>query len=259
MKKTFLLAVCLGVVSSLFLLSSNVYRTTPRIVFCDVGQGDAAYIRLPTGEDLLIDTGPNARILSCLDRELPYFDRSLELVFLTHIDRDHTGGLASVAKNYRIHQTLASTYFSDTKIAAAQLVQGDLITINSTNIVVLWPPSNLVVHSKKDLATNNTALVLQILAGSQEILMMSDVDINQGERALILGEHQQTIFKISHHGSKFGTSRKLLLLADPAIAVISVGSRNSYGHPHPSVIELLKTLNIPIKRTDRNGSVTIPL
>ena len=259
MKKTFILAVFLGIVSSLFLLYSNTYRTTPRIVFCNVGQGDATYIRLPTGEDLLIDTGPNARVLSCLDRELPYFDRSLELVFLTHVDRDHSGGLESIAKNYLIRQTLASTYFTNTKIASAQLVQGDSIVINSTNITVLWPPSNLIVHSKKDIATNNTALVLQIMVGSKEILLLSDVDISQGERALSNKTHQQTILKISHHGSKFGTSKKLLRLADPAIAIISVGSKNSYGHPHPSVTGLLKDLNIPIKRTDRDGNVTIPL
>lgn len=259
MKKTFWLSCFIGIVCSCYLLYSNTYRTTPRVVFCNVGQGDATYIRLPTGINILIDTGPDARVLGCLDKELPYFDRSLELVFITHAQKDHLGGLVSIEKNYHIHQIAASVYFKNPSVSIVPLAQGDVITIGLEDITVLWPPRNLTTNLKTDTSLNNTALILQILSGSSEILLLSDVDSTEGERALSSSTHQQTILKISHHGSKYGTSKKLLLLADPAVAVISAGKNNLYGHPHPTVIELLKALDIPIKRTDKDGSVTIPL
>jgi competence protein ComEC len=240
-------------------------------VFCDIGQGDGTYIRTSDGIDVLVDTGPNDRIITCLEHELPYFDRTIEVMFLTHAQKDHSGGLASLVRSFSIkhiftapdfitipsnqYQTLIQTI----PIEWQTITQGDVLNFPRNIITVIWPPALTDKDAVNAKEVNNRALGLSIRSESKHILLLADLDATEGERALSNISSPNTILKISHHGSQYGTSKKLLLLAEPMLAVISVGKNNFYHHPHKLVIDLLKALNIPYKRTDRDGSITIPL
>ncbi len=279
MKKSLVIAVVLGIVTSAFFYFSNFYRKRPRVVFCNVGQGDAIYIRLPAGQDVLIDAGPNRAVLSCLNNHLPYFDRQLELVFITHAQKDHAGGLIYILDNFEVKQ-LFTTAFSQQqsaqfwqelltrleqeKLTFEYLERGDKLILNYAELLVLWPPakSSKVLYSgaeyfKKNL--NNYALGILALVKDKQILLLSDLDTASAEKALEGLKLSANVLKINHHGSKYATNQKLLQLADPGLAVISAGANNLYGHPAPQVLQLLQSLDIPIRRTDIEGDVVILL
>jgi len=103
-------SVC-GFITGLVLLFTFL-TTLPdgklHIVFCDVGQGDAVYLKFPDGHDALIDGGPNDKVISCLSRHMPFWDRSLDLVFLTHPEQDHFTGLISVVNRYAVGHMIES-------------------------------------------------------------------------------------------------------------------------------------------------------
>ncbi len=127
---------------------------------------------------------------------------------------------------------------------------------------MLYPQASLrsvLGIDNTDVGFNNLALGLLALIKDKQILLLSDLDIAPAEMALEQLNLNVDIFKVSHHGSKYGLSQKMLELADPKLAVISVGKNNWYGHPHAQTIQLLQRLNIPIKRTDKNGKIVLLL
>lgn len=95
-------------ISSAVLIGLFFYQTIEfsdkklHLVFCDIGQGDAIYIRTPDGDDILIDGGPNEKVLDCLASNMPIWDRKIEAIYLTHPDADHLTGLISVVNNYEV-------------------------------------------------------------------------------------------------------------------------------------------------------------
>ncbi len=257
MGRTFKIVTLLGILVSGCLLIANSSRRQPRVVFCNVGQGDAVYIRLPEQKDVLIDTGPSAKVLNCLNREMPYFDREIELLFITHVEKDHTGGLENVLASFMVGRIFLPRGQSiEGKAPFETLMQGDLLKIGTSEFHILWPPPDIVLP-EKDL--NNQALGLVAVVSSERILLLSDLDAIYAERALEKSNFTTAIFKVCHHGSKYGISQRLLDLADPRVGVISAGRDNWYGHPHRETIELLQSHGVRIKRTDVDGDVRIPL
>ena len=94
-----------------FLFIKNNSDGKLHVYFCDVGQGDAIYIRMPTGADMLIDGGPNSKVVDCLSKHMPFYDRKIDLVVLTHPQADHLKGLIDVLERYNV------TYFASSSIA----------------------------------------------------------------------------------------------------------------------------------------------
>lgn len=166
-----------GIATGLVLLFSFV-ATLPdgklHMVFCDVGQGDAAYIRFPDGRDMLIDGGPNDRVLGCLGTYMPFWDRTLDLVVLTHPEKDHLQGLISVLDRYNVDYFVRSDVANDTegykklmevvarkKIAEKFVTTGEQITVGSTSLAVLWPSDE---HIAK--ATTGYNLAVNVLGAA---------------------------------------------------------------------------------------------
>lgn len=263
MKKTLIIAVFAGCICAIYMAFSNVYRRTPRVVFCDVGQGDAIYLQLPGDAQILVDTGAGTQVLRCLDNELPYFDRTLDAIFITHSQKDHAGALNSIMDKYSVDVLFVSAFQSKLSInhdiVPVPLKRGDIVSFPQAEVSTLWPESKPVKQKDSGSVVNNTALGLKISASTKEILLLSDIDSTEGERALNGTATSNSILKVSHHGSQYGTSRKLLSLADPMIAVISVGRNNLYGHPKPFVLKLLQDMHIPTRRTDKEGSIVVKL
>lgn len=255
--------------------SNTVIQTKTKIVFCNVGQGDAIYIRTQDGIDLLIDAGPDQQAASCLGKYMPFYDRRIEYVFITHPQNDHYSGLFKINGHYQVSNlylaangekeaaefTKLIQQFKQGQTRINFLYQGDRLEINQHAFLnILWP--------KKDYATNNNSLLdrpdvndLSLVMLFQEndfrLLLTGDISAPILERLLEKTKLHVDILKIPHHGSKYGINKNILRLAEPKTTVISVGKNNPHGHPAQEVIHLLQALKIKIKRTDIDGNVVI--
>jgi competence protein ComEC len=247
-----------------------------KVVFFDVGQGDSIFIQTPQKHQILIDGGPTSVVLEKLGNEMPFYDRTIDLIILTHPEHDHIGGLLEVLKRYRVENILWTGVLRDTaefkewerllveeKNAVIEIAQaGQRIvcpanTLEKTvNMNILYPFENLDKQIIKN--TNNTSIIIQLIFGENKFLFTGDayksVERKLIERELLL---KSDILKIGHHGSKTSTSEEFIEAVDPEIGVISVGRENSYGHPTPEVLEILKKYGINILRTDELGDIKI--
>jgi competence protein ComEC len=221
------------------------------VFFCDVGQGDALLVTYKDWQ-MLIDTGPgDKKVLTCLEKHMPFWDKKIEVVIITHGDNDHIGGLTDVSKFYKIEQLFSSENLS----------QFDLIKTIWMSFEVVNPREK--VKKEEDNNQNSIAGILNFysvdLKKEVKIFMAADIDLETEQRLVwqkILNE-QVDILKVSHHGSKNGTSEELLKILKPKVAVISVGTKNKFGHPTKEVLDRLKENKIEIKRTDLNGEISI--
>ena len=114
-KKTVFLTIIASFFICLLMFFNNYFDERTKIVFCNVGQGDAAYIRIKNKIDVLIDAGPDKSVLSCLGRYMPFWDRKIELAFLSHPNNDHYNGYFFIADRYKID---------------------NFITVNTANLIV---------------------------------------------------------------------------------------------------------------------------
>jgi competence protein ComEC len=277
--KILLVVLLLLAVFSLFLYEILAfYDGRLHLVFCDVGQGDAIFIRTPQGVDILVDGGPDERVLGCLEKHMPFWDRQIELVFLSHPHLDHFGGLIPVLRRYKIASfntegvssdsqsfRMLSSLLSKKKVSQRNLVAGDRFVVgNELVISVLWPSREYLqgLPQSSDTASsldkNSFSLVQLIKFKNHTILLTGDIQsdiLNNSLRQL--SNTSIEVLKIPHHGSKTGVDEDTFNIAKPGFAVISVGKKNRYGHPAPDVLSLLSKFHIPYKRTDFDGEVEI--
>lgn len=247
------------------------------IDFYDVGQGDAIFIETPKGKQILVDGGPDLTILEKLGRELPFWDRYIDLVILTHPEYDHIGGLIEVIKRYKVGGILTTGVVRDTAeyrkwqriieqenipIYIAQA--GKVIDLGSNiKLVILHPFENLSGQEIKK--ANNTSIVAQLVYGDFEVLLTGDIE-KKVEKALVnsanppaggppTGGLESDILKVPHHGSKTSSTKNFIQAVNPIIAIIQAGKDNPYGHPHQSVLDTLSDITTFI--TGRDGDVEI--
>lgn len=238
-----------------------------KIVFCNVGQGDAAYLRINNKIDVLIDAGPNKSVLLCLGKYMPFWDRKIELAFLSHPNIDHYGGYLYIADRYIIDKfiTVKSPFTSDTykkllkKISIKQipllfLTSGNRFVAGNGIFKAYWPSKGF--NSSND---NDFSNVLLYEENFYRLLFTGDASPFVLSRLSNSSLNNVNILKIPHHGSKNGLIKKFLDLADPSVAVISVGKNNSYGHPNNHTLDMLKAKNIKILRTDEDGDIVFNL
>lgn len=253
------------------------------VIFFDVGQGDAAFIETPERQQILIDGGPNGQvILEKLGEEMPFWDRTIDLVVLTHPEKDHMAGLIEVLKKYKIENILWTGVVRDTaeykewvkliKEEGANIViarAGMRILGGSTSLQIwgrsdldssrtllelLYPFESLEGKAMKD--SNDTSIVAKLVFGETSFLFTGDAT-KSVERQLLHQVEQlnSDVLKVGHHGSKTSTSREFVEAVSPEIAVISAGKNNSYGHPHQEVLDNLAGARI--MRTDLEGGIKL--
>jgi competence protein ComEC len=272
-KDLFMLSIfSITIVSVIFCL--YFFDNHTKIIFCNVGQGDAIYIRIKNKLDVLIDAGPDSSVLSCLGRHMPFWDRKIELAFLSHPNSDHYNGYFLIIDRYKIDKFITvdcpiftKSYkkllnlISGKKIPLKFGFSGDRISAENSQFIFYWPPREFFSSNDNDFS---------------QVLMFQNINLQtEGKdfRLLLTGDASPfimgrlshgvigkiDILKIPHHGSKNGLTKKFLELADPRIAVISVGKNNSYGHPNKEILDMLKAMNIKIKRTDEEGDIKFTL
>jgi len=246
------------------------------VIFFDIGQGDAIFIETPKRHQILIDGGPGSVILEKLGKSTPFYDRTIDLIILTHPEFDHLSGLNEVLKKYKVENILWTGVVRDTaeakewkklieeekeegsriKIAkVGQKINLSIYEINSY-IEILFPFENLEGKEFKD--SNNTSFVCKLVFGKNSFLFTGDAYKNvEGELINKKAEIDSDVLKVAHHGSKTSTSEEFIAKVSPEIAVISVGRENKYGHPNQEVLELLEKYGIRILRTDEDGDIKI--
>jgi len=238
-----------------------------KVVFFDVGQGDSIFIETPKKTQILIDGGPSGRVVEKLGNELPFSDRSIDLVIATHPDSDHISGLVEVLKSYQV-DSVATTgvkgstaefdefVFEVEKNKANKIIlkKRQKISIGNLFIYVLAPLEDFEGKTVKDY--NTSSLVLKAVYGNNSFLLTGDASVSIEKKLIEEGSDVLSqVLKIGHHGSKTSTSDLFLEKVSPEIAVIQVGKDNRYGHPSPEVLERLEKYGIIISRTDQQGDI----
>jgi len=238
------------------------------LVFCSVGQGDATLI-IWQDQQILVDGGPNNRVLDCLGRHLPFWDRQLELVIATHNEADHITGLVEVARRYQIDLFLIENEANDTAeyralqevikqqgIKTKVMVRGDAVKLGPIKLSWLNPEtSGQVLGAKTSL--NQFSQVIQGSFNEFDWLLTGDIDTKIERKLLTSGTLPEVeILKVAHHGSKYSSSQSFLEAVSPELAVIEVG-KNSFGHPTPETLGRLDQVKAQVKRTDEAGDVVV--
>jgi competence protein ComEC len=246
------------------------------ITFCDVGQGDGIFIRTPNGKDIVIDGGPDNKILSCLSDNMPFWDRKIDLMILTHPHDDHQYGLLLIAKRYEVLsfatqpiQTKAIGYkmlidaLKKKNVPIHFTCQGDQFTLrDGVKLKTLWPNTclkNEVMESSgsdNNIDINALSVVQLLSYGSFHLLLTGDTNNMIGNQITDLAG-EIDVLKVPHHGSGTGMDATFLDTIAPKLSVISVGAKNRYGHPAPSTIHLLDEKMIKTLRTDKNGTIKL--
>jgi competence protein ComEC len=217
------------------------------VVFCDVGQGDASVIVLGSFQ-AVVDTGADEyKLTACLSEAVPFWDKSIEVVFLSHSDKDHVKALTGIKNRYSIGMMVD-------KPAA-----GDLIRYGNLSFDI-FKGSELAVE--KIMAgggeTNESSVVMKMIYGNFSVLFTGDID-TASELALLEKSvlTKTDVLKVSHHGSKYGSTKEFLEKVSPGLAIISVGAKNSYGHPAGDTLGRILSVGAKILRTDKNGSIFV--
>ncbi|WP_084043083.1 ComEC/Rec2 family competence protein [Bacillus sp. J37] len=236
-----------------------------KVYFINVGQGDATYIKMPGGEDVLIDGGRQGQ-----GDEVVAFLKSkkvddIEIMIATHPDADHIGGLDEVLKAYKV-ETIYAPKVSHTTEAYKNFlkaVKNEKRTIKTAKAGVKLAVKGVTAkfvgpvkdYEKSDL--NNWSAVLHITYNKNKFLFTGDAE-KASEADMVKAKQtlQADVIKVGHHGAKTSSNTDFFKVVKPKYAVISVG-KNSYGHPTKDVLNRFKGVKASVYRTDKNGNVSI--
>lgn len=282
MKKA--IKILIGLLTSLLVLSSIIWQSSQsselKIYFFDIGQGDGMLIRTPTHENIIVDGGPDNSFLAKVGQTLPFYDRTIDLMVLTHPHADHLTGLIPVLERYEVKKVLtsgviyqSSVYDQWLKLVQAEQAEviyaraGQKLIFGQVEFLVMDPLKNyqnqiIMEKGGEWLASdngdnlNNTSVVIKMVYQKNSALLAGDLEI-VGEAGLLASaqEVKADLLKVGHHGSDTATSEKFLAKVSPKYAVIQVGQENKFGLPDLRVINLLFRSGVNIFRNDQLGDI----
>ena len=223
--------------------------------FMDVGQGDSMLIVTPEGRQVLVDGGPDDMdAATTIGSKIPFWDRDLDMIVLTHPDEDHFRGLPEVLDRYDVDAVVDSGMDSENplylewqrslegrNIRPVTASQGQTISLDKvTRLEILSPPPSAVRSAIPD--SNNNGVVMRLVYGDVSFLLTADIEAEGESRLLrnVPSSLKSNVLKVSHHGSKTSTTPRFLAAVSPVAAVVSAGADNPYGHPHPDVTDRLE-------------------
>ncbi len=267
----------------IFLLTANILaglaffglKNSDAVIinFYDIGQGDGMMIEAGNNIQIIIDGGSTDKIVEKIGRDLPFYDRKIELMIMTHPDKDHLGGLVDVLKYYQVEQVLTPGIKCETAICREwdEIIKeknvpikiaraGQIINLNNGKayLGIFSPAEDLSGREVED--DNDASVVAKLITDNgSSVLLTGDAGFKIEDK-LIAGNANlnSDILKASHHGSKYATSSGFLKAVSPEIAVISSG-KNSYGHPHKELISRIESCGAVIKRTDIDGDIKMEI
>lgn len=268
-KNKFFIIFCLIVLITLLLVIELKRDLGLQVSFLDVGQGDSIYIKAFGKTDMLIDGGKNGDVLlQNLSATMDAFDNQIDVLVITHPDEDHSGGLVSVVRDYKIGAIFISGNISDNKnynqileIAGQEKIPtfkaeaGTNIFLDKDKEIVfeVLSPKGEVLFEE----SNSTSIFGRLVYGKSEFMLTGDAGVEIEDIVLKEAKYiDSDVLKLGHHGSKTSTSMNFLKAVDPEVVIISAGENNSYGHPHQDVMDRVQSLNIKSLATYDLGIIT---
>lgn len=240
------------------------------VSFLDVGQGDSIFIDAPNGNQILLDGGPDKKVLRALSNVMPFYDREIDLLALSHPHIDHLTGFIDVLDRYSVSgflnsgtKTQTPEYFAFRNHLEVQPPSGIREIIAKRGMIVdlgddVYLDVLLPTGDATNLPPHDGMMVTRLRYGNTAVLFTGDME--QGLENYLVSldgaKLKSDILKVGHHGSKTSTYEALLGYVAPKYAVISVGKNNMYRHPNEATLARLTNFGIPILRTDESGTIT---
>ncbi len=245
----------------------------------DVGQGDSVLLAFPNGKLMLVDGGGipgfgrkvKTKIDIGEDVVSPYLwsraIRRIDVVALSHAHEDHIGGLPAILQNFEVGAlwtgaTPDSPAWEKLRIRAAErhvpithLLQGRSFDFGAAHLEIIAPSADYVAA---ETPKNNDSLAFRVTYGRSSFLLTGDMEKQiEGDLAASHLLQRTDVLKVAHHGSKTSTTQEFLEAVRPAVAAISAGFENSYGHPAALTMEHLHEAHADVIRTDEHGLISI--
>ncbi len=249
--------------------------------FLNVGQGDAVLIKTPKGQTVLIDGGPDNKVLEKLGKYLQPLQKRIDLIILTHPHADHVTGLIEVLRRYSVGLVILNGVYLKT-----DNYDQFLNAIEENKIKVLIAEAGEAIHFDKDLEfdilspnknpaglvfnknsesfgtagndINDTSIVGKLLFNDFSIMFMGDATSKIENQLLAYGDSLKSdILKVGHHGSKYSSFTNFLKTVAPKAGIIEMGAKNFYGFPSSAALSRLEMFNINIFRTGQNGDIQV--
>ncbi len=233
--------------------------------FLDVGQGDSIFVKTPDGKQILIDGGPNNMVIQKLGEVMPFYDRDIDVLVITHTDSDHITGLVEVLERYDFNLIIRSNILCEKTLCLALeekideedtqvwfVDSGDVLDLgHGAYLDILYPLNDEPYNGKP----NNNSVVAKLVYGENSLLLTGDAEKKVETMLFYSGADVSARFlKVAHHGSKTSTTDKFLKAVSPLFAFIEVGD-NYYGHPSEDILTRLENKGVKYYRTDRDGDV----
>ncbi len=241
-----------------------------QVCFLDVGQGDSILVEPSAGHQIIIDGGPDNTLSQKLEERMPFWDKTIDLIVLTHTDKDHLFGFLNVLKNYKVENILwtgiqvKSSVFQEWKKAIKD--EGAKIWIAKKGFRIILPAHRYFqvlypfqsLEGREIKIANQTSIVMMLNTESEKILFTGDIP-KKVENWLIEDNAplRADILKIPHHGSKTSSSEEFLRAVSPRLAIISVAKENPYGHPSPEVLSRLERFGIKTLQTSNQKDICL--
>ncbi len=237
--------------------------------FLDVGQGDAVLIKAPGAGNILIDGGPDSSVIKRLGEVLPWWDRKIDLMVLTHPHADHLTGEIEVMKRYKVRRILytgvthtSSNYLSwletarNKKIPVTIIDRPQAIKLGKADFKIIYPSKSFAGLAAENL--NNTSIAGILEFGKTRFFLTGDIEEDIEKELAASGmDLRANVLKVGHQGSNTSTGEEFLEKVKPEIAVIEVGAGNEYGHPSPRTLKKLERIGAKIMRTDLEGTIRL--
>lgn len=240
-----------------FQVTDNAYALS----FLNVGQGDAILIQTPEYRNILIDAGPDGKVVDELSKKLNFFNQKIDLFIMTHADLDHYAGILDIFQKYPVKAVMMTGISVENQIYTTFLNE-----LKSRDIPILFPDSahdlqisqnlyldflyplknqSLIGQEPKNRNDTSISLIIRDQSGQALALLTGDAEESEELDLLLSGQDLAApIFKLGHHGSKTASTEPFLRAVRPKTVVVSAGKDNKFNHPHEEALERVKDLEI---------------
>ena len=241
-----------------------------KIYFLSIGQGDSEFIETPSGRQILIDGGPDNKVLEKLGKIMPFYDHDIDVVIATHPHSDHITGLIDVLERYNVKNIIEAkeSYNSPQFLAWEDMIKkeganeidaqiGQVIDLgDGVTLTILHPFQSVAGTQTK--TPHNDMVVAMLEYQAFRVLLTGDMEEKVENKLISKGDDLKAdILKVGHHGSKTSTSEKFLKTVNPKIGFVEVGANNQYHLPSPDILQRLDNFGIKYYRTDVDGDMEV--
>lgn len=252
---------------SLLFCYLNFYKRENEVHFLDIGQGDAILIELASGQNILIDGGPDNLLLARLGQYLPWWERQIDYLVISHFHADHMMGFLELLNKYKVKNILVSDHKPDDFLYKMWL---EKVKENNINLSIVSAGEKFIVNKNvywQVLSAdsyhedyNQNSVVIKMTINTDNFLLMGDLP-SEGEERLLEGDFdlQAKYLKVGHHGSKYSSSAEFLQVVSPEFCIIQSGQDNKFGHPHQETIGRLKDINCEIVDNQYLGTISFEI